>query len=203
MPQKEGDSPHQPFKGEIEGMLRYFNEPLIVIYVAPYTTYSYSADGGQESPQSEELKARDLGLDGIIQQYSILRRALSHRDSHIFLYSKWDVRCDGLADPDFVSPQWGLLDAEIFKRYPLSFARFQNVNFNAIKNNKTVTNYCSGIIHGNSVLVPSAEDQHILNHFPRKLWNWLYFTVTQDPLYRDVHPKPDNILDKLLRVLRR
>ena len=202
MPDMKADSPHKPFQGEIEGMLRGFNESMTVIYVAPFTTAGYRSSGDKESPQHVDLKERDLGLVGTIQQYQRLRVANFHIDHHLFLFSKWDVRCNGIADREFLKPEGDLLEKIISSRYPLSYALFKNMNLGGSRTQKTVTHYCSGVIDGNAVMKPAAEDQRRLDYFPRKMWNWFYFNTTSIPLYADVHPKPPGIVDKILKALR-
>lgn len=202
MPDENADSPHRPFKGEVEGMLRSFNEPLTVLYVAPFTTDGYRKEGDKESPQSEELKRRDLGLFGSIAQYQQIRLANYHIDHHLFMLTKWDIRCNGIGDRELLRPNEDIVEKVIQSRYPLSFSRFRNMNFGATETQKTITHYCAGVIDGQAVMKPAEVDQKRLDFFPRKLWNWFYFNATRVPLYEDVHPKPPSFTDKLIRALR-
>jgi hypothetical protein len=200
-PLTEGDSPHQPFQGEIEGLLKAYNAPLCVIYVAPFATGG-SETSVKESPNSQSLKDRDLGLTGSISQYQELRRATGHLDHHLFLFTKWDVRCKGIKDLDLIWPDHEVVHSEIAARYPISFARYLNMQFGVPKSNKATTHYCSGIFDDKAVMAPAEEDRAALDIFPMKLWDWLYFATNQQPLYPEIRPKPLGILDKLLKLLR-
>ena len=196
------DSLHQPFQGEVEGLLRNFNEPLTVIYVAPFTTWGYRGDGDKESAQSKEIKLRDISLLGVISQYQKMRIANFHTDNHIFLFTKWDIRCSGIGDKQLLRPDEELLTKTIALRYPLSYARFNNMSSGDVPSQKAVTHYCAGVIDGNAVMKPAEEDQQRLDFFPRKLWNWFYFNTTKTPLYDDVHPRPLNWVGRVIKALR-
>ena len=203
-PDHDADNPYRPFQGEIEGVLKNFNRPLTIIYIAPVTSAGYATLGSEESPESREMADRDQGLLGAMQQYTTLRKEKRHMDNNMFLVTKWDIQSKSITDNSFRYPGPEKLESVIQARYKLAYPNFLNSNdlYNSNETKKCVSHYCSGVISGGSVDKQSVEDKSLIDFFPRKIWNWLYFHHAESVLYPDVHPKKPHILDKILNWLK-
>lgn len=202
MPNEQADVPYRPFQGLLQGLLAHYNHAATVIYVAPYTTGSVTRDGGVDSANNANLHHSDVGLLGAIGEYMSLRRATYHRDYQLFLMTKWDIHCGGIADAAFQHPPTRPFQDVLKERFPLSWARFQNLNFPGSAQNKMYSSYCSGVIDNVTVLSPAQADSPIVDFYPRKLWDLLYENNTGKPLYPDVRPRPPGLLDRFINLLR-
>ena len=202
MPVEGEEVPFQRFQGLLQGMLQQYSGPVTVIYVAPYTTGGYSRSGAVESSQSESMTRSDLGLLGAINEFITLRKAQFHNDHHLFLMTKWDIRCDGIASNDFRVPSSDIMENAIQERYRMSWSRFQKLNFPEAGNNKTFSVYCSGIINEQAVLRPAQDDIETIDQYPRKIWDWIYKRHTGQHLYTDMQPVKESFLDRMIRAIR-
>lgn len=203
MPNDQADVPYKPFHGLLQGLLQHYNTHATVIYVAPYSTGVLSRDRRVEPADSADMRRSDLGLLGAIDEYVNLRRAIFHRDHHVFLMTKWDMACTGLNDPDFQRPHGEVLQEELRKRFQLAWARFQNLNFQGSVQNKMYSAYSAGVIDNLTVAPPAASDQEAVDFHARKLWDLIHEHNTGHPLYPDVRPKPPSIIDRFISMLRR
>lgn len=197
-------NPHREFRVDITEFLRTFTRPVSVIYVAPYAVGGYKSAEISEAAKSNKLiQEVDYALSGIISQYENLRRTFTHRDQHLFLLTKWDIRCGSIAQPQFTN-YLEVLDEEIEKKYPLSFKRFGSIISGvSAPNNKVKGAYCAGIFNENRRIAPLANsDKESLDLFPRELWDWIYFSACQTPLYEDVRAKPLSVFDKMMQLIR-
>ena len=196
------EMPFQSFHELLQGMLGQFNAPATVIYVAPFTTGSHARNGAVESANSDPLRLSDLGLLGSLNEYVSLRRAVLHRDNQMFLMTKWDVFCGGLAGESFISPSPEELEQAIASRFELSWAGYQNLGLDAANHNKLFSAYCSGVIDHENVLKPASEDLQAIEMYQRKIWNWLHTNAVGTPLYPDMLPKKESLLDRFIRIIR-
>jgi hypothetical protein len=202
MPNETADVPFKPFHGLLQGLLQNYNSEASVIYAAPYTTGVLSRGGAVESAGNANMQRSDLGLLGVINEYVNLRRATFHRDRHLFLLTKWDMYCDGLSDPAFQHPPGEALQGVIRERFPLAWARFQNLNFQGSAQNKMYSSYSAGLIDDLTVLSPAQSDSDIVDFYPRKLWDLLYEHHTGTPLYPDVRPRRPSLIDRFIQMIR-
>ncbi len=203
MPDHNSDIPYKPFHALLEGLLQHYNGSATAIFIAPYTSGGYAPrHGGAEPSNSLDLRNSDLGLLGAINEYLGLRRAALHKDNFIVLMTKWDVFCEGISGDSFINPSGQEIQDALKQRFELSWVRFQNLNIVGTQQNKLFSVYCSGVIDGLVVIKPPQDDIDVINRYPRKLWNWLYTNNTGSPLYPDVLPRPEGILDRLIRVIR-
>ena len=197
MPDHDAEIPFKPFQGFVRGVLEQYNNAATAIFVAPYATGSI-----QESSRSPDLRNSDLGLVGAIGEYLDYRAALLHRDKQLFLVSKWDVFCGGIAGDSFINPQDEELVGVCEERFEFSWARYQGMGGSARNQNKRFSAYSSGIIQDKEILRPAKEDMVYIDQYARKMWNWLYQNHTGKSLYPDMDPKSENFLDRLLRIIR-
>jgi len=190
--------PFKKFKGFVQGVLQQFNAPASIIYVAPYTT-GFAAN---ENPKSDNLRKSDLGLLGALDEYAYLRKAFLHQDNHLFLVTKWDVYCGGISVDAFTEPYGDEIIDVLRERFPLAWAKYQNMNLSSIAQNKTFSAYCSGLIDDKTVISPAEEDNEKIDFYARKMWDWLYNNHTGLTLYPDVKPKPEGFFQKIITLLR-
>jgi len=203
-PDFDKSNPHPQFKEEITEFLRLYTGHVSSIYVAPYAVEGYDSAASQNAAEAtKRIQERDFALGGIIDQYDNLRRTLVHRDQHLFILTKWDIRCGNLADPEF-REYLGVLDQELQLKYPISFQRFQNLAWLPdTPNNKVKGAYCAGIFTERRTLAPVAKaDTEGVDRFARELWDWIYFSANATPLYDDVRAPKPSLLDKIMAWIR-
>jgi hypothetical protein len=202
MPDESAEVPFKPFKGLLQGVLQQFNGKASVVYVAPFTTGGYARTDAAEGSRSADLRKSDLGLVGAINEYISLRRAHFHQDNHLFLMTKWDIFCRGIAGGSFYSPHSDEIQEVFSERFELAWTRFQNLEVSGVNQNKTYSAYCAGVIDGLSIQRAAQEDVAVIDRYPRRIWDWLYQCHTGGVLYEDMQPRRPSILDRFLATLR-
>jgi hypothetical protein len=196
-PDFSADVPFKKFKGFVQGVLQAFNGAAAVVYVAPYVTES-----AEEGASDKRIKDSDLGLLGVIGEYTSSRKALFHQDHHLFLMTKWDVYCHSIATDQFSDPDGEEIQRVFADRYQLSWTKYVNLSISDHMANKSYSTYCAGVMDGATIVKPAAEDEARVSFFPRKLWDTLFQGATGKVLYQDVQPRPLSLVERLLRLLR-
>ncbi len=205
-----GNSPHQSFKQEIHSFLERFPSSITSIFVAPYAIDGYeSMADGESNSSSSKIKERDFALYGLIDQLESKRKNQIGSDNYLYLLTKWDIRCNSVSHPEFIYKDPKIVKNEILVKFPASFSRFQNIsekhpeesknkknhsyNYN---NKKTVSAYCAGILKYAVISLPE-ESSKLVDHYSRKIWNYLYLNATNEYLYLEFKPKKIGFFDKI------
>jgi hypothetical protein len=207
-----GVSPHRTFKDEILAFLERYPGPITSIFVAPYAIDGYDSnlDGGS-SRTAPKVKERDFSLYGIIDQYEKCRTNQIGSDNYLYLLTKWDIRCGSISHPEFIYRNYSVVRDEIASKFPMSLNRFNNIRENQPKDiklntpflsKKTVSAYCAGVLRF-AVLSLPEESTKSVDHYSRKLWNYLYLNATGDYLYTEFEPRKLNIFDKIATWIRK
>lgn len=177
-PNKDSDRFFQSLKSEIEGVLRHYQKGISLIHIAPYT--QSSVRDGAVSPEHEknEIKDASLALVGALDSYTRFRTFKSS-DHHMFLVTKWDAYTDqGLEIADILAnPDMAAVEEFANEKYTQGFAAFKGLPLES--NQKTIMQYCSGLISGRAIIKPSKEMTPILYRYPQTMWNWLYRNASE------------------------
>jgi hypothetical protein len=193
---------HKPFHALLGSFLNSFTGGLSVLYVAPLIVGDAGADGAIEGSSSPGMLDSDQALFGVLEQYVNQRKGAYHRDRHLLLMTKWDVRFRSLSDPDLLDPPQDLIESVFQERYRKTWAQFHGLAFEGSSGNKRYSVYTAGAMRGDKVLATSIEDRPVVDRFPRKLWDWIWQGATGTDLYADMRPNPPNAIDKMIRWLR-
>lgn len=189
--------PYKKFKGLLQALLINFNDPLTVIYVAPFV------EGSEKNHlDSSHIKKSDIGLLGAINEYLTYRKVYQQKDSHLLLVTKWDVFCESIASESFSDPSDEDIN-EIFRdKYRLSWNKYLNLNLSNEHQNKSISTYSAGFMDGKQIACPAKDDLDLISAYPRKLWDWIYENATGGVLYPDVRPKTKSLFEKIISFLR-
>lgn len=210
LPKPETAAFFQPLKQEILDVLFHFPGRLSVLHVAPFTTVDGYGNNLTDFDNSQGRSDSDLGLLGAIKSYENVR-ATPHKDSHLFLFTKWDLYAKPhAAGEKFSQPDPEELSALLYERFNQSWTAFQSMAIGDTKGRRSYMQYCAGLISGNEVRRMEDEIRPILQRYPRTVWNWLYTNATTkdgqpgQALFRDVLPVPPRkptLLDHAMRLL--
>jgi hypothetical protein len=159
-------------KGEIEGILRHFQRGLSVVYVAPYTQENIREEPVDSAVDQTKIANAGLALIGVMEAYETTR-SIKSSDAHIFLITKWDAYTKANLDlKDVLSCGGGEVEDVVRAKYTQAFAAFKNLALGA--NQRSLMQYCSGLISGRFINRANSDLQPIINRYRRTLWNWLY-----------------------------
>lgn len=189
--------PYKKFKGLLQALLLNFNDPLTVIYIAPFVTGSEKS-----SIDASHIKSSDIGLLGAINEYLVYRKVHQQKDNHLLLVTKWDVFCESIASDSFTDPTDDEVNDIFRDKYKLTWNKYLNLNLSNDQQNKSVSTYSAGFMDGNIIASPAKDDIELISAYPRKLWDWIYENATGTILYPDVRPKNKSILEKIINFLR-
>ena len=208
----ESPSPHKTFRHEILAFLETFGKPITSIFVAPYAIDGYESNqDGESSRSAPKVKERDFALYGIIDQFEKARTNQIGSDNYLYLLTKWDIRCGSISHPEFIYNDYSVVKNEISSKFPMSLNRFNNirevepekVNGKIVKQSKkTVSAYCAGILKY-SVLSLPEDSARSVDHYSRKLWNYLYLNATSQYLYSEFKPNKIGFFDKVVRWIKK
>ena len=187
----------QPFKPEIEAILRHYGAGLSVIFVGPIATIGNrmrSADevtadeptisartagaNGDDVPVIGRDPVHDLALLGSLRQYLELRPDKS-RDNHLFLTSMWDL----LPAQHANQPVRTDVDREemvdlLKQHYPQSWALFSQM-MGLRPGARTFMPYSASRFVGGVPVRQQDAHQAVFDRFNRILWDWIYGNARQ------------------------
>jgi len=208
----ESSSPHKSFRHEILAFLETYGNPITSIFVAPYAIDGYESNqDGESSKSAPKVKERDFALFGIIDQFEKARTNQIGADNYLYLLTKWDIRCGSISHPEFIYKDFSVVKNEITGKFPMSLNRFNNIREGVpirIKgkivnqSKKTVSAYCAGILKY-SVLSLPEESAKSVDHYSRKLWNYLYLNATNQYLYSEFAPKNIGFFERIIRWIKK
>ena len=201
-PDRTSDRFFQALRSEIEGVLRHFQKRIIFIHVAPYTQSAVRDGDIDQSTERKELNDASLALVGALDSYTRFRTNIKSEDSHMFLVTKWDAHTNEndeifeiLGNPD-------LAEVEEFakSKYTQGFAAFKGIRIG--QSQKSIMQYCSGLMSGRAILKPTKELRPILYRYPQTMWNWIYSNATEgvELIARPAPPKV-SIWQSAMRLL--
>jgi len=203
----ESTSPHKTFRHEILAFLERYPYPITAIFVAPFAIDGYESNqDGESSRSAPKVKERDFALYGIIDQFEKARINQIGADNYLYLLTKWDIRCGSVSHPEFIYTDYNVVKTEINSKFPMSLNRFNNiregepvrVKGKMIGNSKkTVSAYCAGILRY-AVLSLPEESSRAVDHYSRKIWNYLYLNATNKYLYSEFEPKKIGIIEAII-----
>jgi len=203
----ESTSPHKTFRHEILAFLERYPYPITAIFVAPFAIDGYESNqDGESSRSAPKVKERDFALYGIIDQFEKARINQIGADNYLYLLTKWDIRCGSVSHPEFIYTDYNVVKTEINSKFPMSLNRFNNiregepvrVKGKIIKNSKkTVSAYCAGILRYAVVSLPE-ESTRAVDHYSRKIWNYLYLNATNKYLYSEFEPKKIGLIEAII-----
>jgi hypothetical protein len=181
-------------RGEIAGIFTSYSRGISFLHLAPVTQVEVRTHGTEtRKGTDEELQQRaDLALIGCFEAYKSVRVA-KHKDRHLLLVTKWDAHAvPGDSNSDggdvFVEPDLKLVNDVARKKYPQAYTAFKNLSLEtAPAHAKQIMQYCSGVVSGRRVKRTDDEIDHMLQRYPRTLWNWIYRNATE----RELYPKPE------------
>jgi hypothetical protein len=203
----ESTSPHKTFRHEILAFLERYPYPITAIFVAPFAIDGYESNqDGESSRSAPKVKERDFALYGIIDQFEKARINQIGADNYLYLLTKWDIRCGSISHPEFIYTDFNVVKNEINSKFPMSLNRFNNIRegepirvkgkvVNSRK--KTVSAYCAGILRY-AVLSLPEESTRAVDHYSRKLWNYLYLNATNKHLYSEFEPKKIGLIETII-----
>ena len=203
----ESTSPHKTFRHEILAFLERYPYPITAIFVAPFAIDGYESNqDGESSRSAPKVKERDFALYGIIDQFEKARINQIGADNYLYLLTKWDIRCGSVSHPEFIYTDYNVVKTEINSKFPMSLNRFNNiregdpvrVKGKIVKNiKKTVSAYCAGILRY-AVLSLPEESTRAVDHYSRKIWNYLYLNATNKYLYSEFEPKKIGLIEAII-----
>lgn len=186
----------QPFKPEIEAVLRHFSLGLTVIYVGPFATIGNRARradalaqdqmhagvttdaGGRPVAVVGHDPVHDLAIVGSMRQYMELRPNKS-RDNHMFLVSKWDLHPPrGVNEPLHGAVEAEELDELLRTNYPQSWAQYSQM-MGLSPGAKAFMPYCAGRFIDGAPAPMGQSEPAVYRRFNRTLWNWIYGNARQ------------------------
>jgi hypothetical protein len=173
-------------RSEIIDIYSSFRAPLSVMIVVPYAMSE--AYTGEDTRQNdlENFRQSDASLLQALQIYQ-RNRPTGSGDQFYFVLTKWDMHTRQIVSEEFISPDASLISAEIEKRFPRAFTYFKNMS---LEHRSKYTVYSAGLIGGTKVLEVPRDLMPLLQHFPYRLWRWIYANATNgDDLY-EVKERP-------------
>jgi hypothetical protein len=159
---------YQDFKDEIADVLKYYDDSLTAIFIAPYSALD----------DQVRLRQNDIGLMGALNAYRKYR-SRQESDSLLFLLTKWDVHADPINDARF-----GYLNAAdvadvLQQKYPDSWNAFQSMPRSMRNDRRYFMQYCAGYLVEEANRPPPESQRDIFERYPRTLLNWLYGNATR------------------------
>lgn len=172
-PDRDTDRFFQSLKGEINGILRHYQKGISFIHVAPLTQSNVRDGEINHEFERNEIRDASLALTGALDSYTRIR-TIKSQDSHMFLVTKWDAYTE--QDKELfdvlANPELGKVEEFANEKYTQGFAAFKGLSIDSSQ--KSIMQYCSGLISGRSIIKPSKELTPVLNKYPETMWNWLY-----------------------------
>jgi hypothetical protein len=208
----ESTSPHKTFRHEILAFLERYPHPITSIFVAPFAIDGYESNqDGESSRSAPKVKERDFALYGIIDQFEKARTNQIGSDNYLYLLTKWDIRCGSISHPEFIYKDFSVVKNEINSKFPMSLNRFNNIREGepvkikgkiVVNSKKTVSAYCAGILRY-AVLSLPEESTRSVDHYSRKLWNYLYLNATNQNLYSEFAPMKVGFFERIINWIKK
>jgi len=168
--QRDSKNLYPRLKTEVAEVYEKFPKGISILLIAPYVIGEAYSDQGKTEWAQQEMRDSDTALFGALQAYQ-MHRVQRNLDKYLFLLTKWDAHTQSIIEKDFIDPRHGVVSKLISERYPKSWTLFQNMQPTVVR----CMQYCAGIMSGN-VRVPIPQHlKPIMNRFPQRLWQWLYF----------------------------
>lgn len=201
-PDRTSDRFFQTLRSEIEGVLRHFQKKISFVHVAPYTQSTIRDGVVDQGTERKEMNDASLALVGALDSYTRFRTNIKSEDSHMFLVTKWDAHTNEDAEIFEILGNPDLAEVEEFanSKYTQGFAAFKGLRLGL--NQKSIMQYCSGLMSGRAILRPTKELRPILYRYPQTMWNWIYANATDGiELIARPAPRKLSIWQHALRLL--
>jgi hypothetical protein len=196
-PQKNSDRFFQALKFEVDGILRHYQKSISFIHIAPFTQSNIRDGEISQDHERSEINDASLAIVGALDSYNKIRTFKSY-DNHMFLVTKWDAYTDqGLELIDVLAnPDLNKVEEFATEKYTQGLAAFKGLPLSSSQ--KSIMQYCSGMISGRAIIKPSKELTPILYRYPQTMWNWLYKNASGGAV---LLPKPPPIKETFFQII--